>query len=65
MNDQSSQSLDMVGVTGSIPVAPTSSGQRVASKREHAPFPDCWCNPTLYYVDADTGNSVWVHHEPN
>jgi hypothetical protein len=51
MNDQSSQSLDMVGVTGSIPVAPTNpandltaapessqsdSGQQVASTEPQA-----------------------------
>jgi hypothetical protein len=25
----------------------------------------CWCMPRLEYVDPETGNEVWVHHEPH
>lgn len=32
---------------------------------EHIEAPDCWCNPTLDYVDPVTGNAVYVHHKPN
>jgi hypothetical protein len=32
---------------------------------EHLPSPLCWCCPRLEYVDPETGNEVWVHHEPH
>lgn len=32
---------------------------------EHLPSPLCWCMPRLEYVDPETGNEVWVHHEPH
>lgn len=34
-------------------------------RRQHIPFEDCWCHPTLNYTDPDTGNQHWIHHEPN
>lgn len=30
---------------------------------EHEDSEDCWCCPTLEYVDPVTGIGVWVHHE--
>jgi hypothetical protein len=33
--------------------------------REHEESEDCWCHPTLDYVDPDTGVAVYVHHEAN
>lgn len=48
------------------PDQPTPTGQQVAGKpKEHRQSQDCWCSPTLDFVDPETGNSVWVHHEPN
>lgn len=35
------------------------------SRREHILTKDCWCYPTVTYVDPVTGNKVVVHHEPN
>ena len=32
---------------------------------KHLPSPLCWCMPRLEYVDPETGNEVWVHHEPH
>lgn len=32
---------------------------------EHETSENCWCHPTLYYKDPDTGNEVWVHNEPH
>jgi len=29
--------------------------------REHEESKDCWCNPTLYYVDPETGVECWSH----
>lgn len=31
----------------------------------HLASPDCWCHPTLTYVNKDTGAKHWLHHEPN
>lgn len=28
---------------------------------EHHECKDCWCNPTLSYVDEETKREVWVH----
>lgn len=25
---------------------------------------ECWCEPTLSYVDEETGGKVWVHKSP-
>jgi hypothetical protein len=33
-------------------------------RRQHVETGDCWCNPTLNYVDEDTGVQHWIHHEP-
>jgi hypothetical protein len=33
--------------------------------REHVESGDCWCNPTLDYVNPETGAEHWIHHEPN
>lgn len=32
---------------------------------EHLPSPLCWCMPRLEFVCPETGNEVWVHHEPH
>lgn len=32
---------------------------------EHLPSPLCWCLPRLEFVAPETGNEVWVHHEPH
>ena len=34
--------------------------------REHDTESDgeCWCHPTLSYVDPNTGVKVWVHKGP-
>ena len=32
---------------------------------EHMPSPLCWCFPRLEFVDPETGNEVWIHHEPH
>ncbi len=37
----------------------------VKRPREHTTSADCWCNPTIDYVNPDTGATVYVHHEPN
>ncbi len=29
--------------------------------REHVESPECWCMPTLYYVDKDTGQRCYSH----
>ena len=31
--------------------------------RIHFSSKRCWCNPTLDYVDSETGNEVWVHND--
>lgn len=53
----------------SPPPAPTTSDQSMvivaAVKREHILTQDCWCCPTVTYVDPINGNKVVVHHEPN
>lgn len=41
------------------------TGYRLPARREHAASADCWCNPTIDYVNPDTGAAVYVHHEPN
>jgi hypothetical protein len=33
--------------------------------REHVESKDCWCHPTLDYVDPETGCEVWIHHKGN
>lgn len=33
--------------------------------REHETSADCWCHPTLDYINAETGVKHWIHHEPN
>jgi hypothetical protein len=32
-------------------------------EKEHDTESDgkCWCNPTLHYIDPETGVKVWVH----
>lgn len=32
-------------------------------EREHTNSADCWCSPTLDYVDSETGSKVYVHHK--
>lgn len=29
----------------------------------HLDSEQCWCNPTLDYVNPDTGAEVWIHHQ--
>jgi hypothetical protein len=36
-----------------------------AATTEHIESADCWCQPTLNYVDPDTGTQHWIHHESN
>lgn len=31
----------------------------------HVMTPECWCFPRLDFKDPETGNEVWVHHQPN
>ena len=31
----------------------------------HLDSPECWCFPTLDFVNPDTGQELWVHHQPN
>lgn len=31
----------------------------------HIMSSDCWCFPRLDYKDPETGNEIWVHHQPN
>lgn len=33
--------------------------------RQHEESEDCWCSPTLDYVDPETGVRHWIHHEQN
>lgn len=33
--------------------------------RVHVESAECWCSPTLDYTNPETGQQVWVHHEPN
>lgn len=33
--------------------------------KEHVSSPHCWCLPRLEFVDPESGNEVWVHHEPH
>lgn len=35
-----------------------------ASPREHVLSMECWCHPTIEYVDPITGVKVVVHHRP-
>jgi len=35
----------------------------VIENREHETNENCWCNPTLEYSDAQTGDQVWSHNE--
>lgn len=35
------------------------------TRREHVESADCWCSPTLDYLDAETGRAVYVHHKGN
>lgn len=28
---------------------------------EHIDSPDCWCEPTCYYEDEETGIKCWLH----
>jgi hypothetical protein len=30
----------------------------------HVMTPLCWCFPRLDFKDPETGNEVWVHHQP-
>ena len=32
---------------------------------QHTTSADCWCGPTVDYVDPDTGATVYVHHKSN
>lgn len=32
--------------------------------RLHFTTKNCWCCPSLKYVDSDTGNKLWVHNDP-
>jgi hypothetical protein len=36
-----------------------------ANRREHITAAYCWCNPTVDYINPETGAAVYVHHEPN
>lgn len=36
-----------------------------AKEREHVDSGDCWCHPTLNYINPETGAQHWIHHEPN
>lgn len=48
--------------------------QTLADKEEQTPTPSegeghvmtplCWCFPRLDFKDPETGNEVWVHHQP-
>lgn len=29
----------------------------------HRESSDCWCGPTLNYVDPETGVEHWIHHK--
>lgn len=40
---------------GMIHVMPTDA--------EHVESKECWCEPTLDYIDPETGNEVWLHKE--
>jgi hypothetical protein len=33
-------------------------------ERQHSTTEHCWCEPTLDYVDPETGIKVWVHNRP-
>lgn len=33
--------------------------------KDHEMSPQCWCFPRLEFKDPETGNEVWVHHQPN
>lgn len=41
-----------------LPEAPTTD-------RKHETSKECWCGPTLDYVDPESGNEVYVHHKSN
>ena len=48
--------------------APDGHGNMIRIIREvvlldHITGPDCWCEPTKYYVNPDTGVTVWLHRE--
>jgi len=30
---------------------------------KHIESKDCWCSPTLDYIDPKTGYEVWVHQK--
>jgi len=45
------------------PTNPPKDLNQLRTEREHDTYSDgeCWCIPTLSYVDEETGCKVWVH----
>ena len=37
--------------------------ESASCKMQHKPSKNCWCEPEKVFVDPETGNGVYVHHE--
>ena len=71
---------DKPEVAGSTPAAPTILERylprpsrdgdvhcmpQFRGEPEHAATHECWCNPTVNYLEESNGTILWEHYRPN